>query len=356
MWSTSSLPASAPRPPLSRAWRTATAEHRRQRPTRSESACDTRRPALAGGALNLGGPIYGLLSALSWGTGDFCGGLDQPLLEHLRGHPRRAKRVGLIGGARASPLLSRRARLVGRLDLLGGACRSGGRDRPRRLLLRAVARHDGRRRAAVGADRRGLPVVIGLSSGEYDRRQSRPGHGPRARRRGAHLAAGRRAHHGRATPRSHRPASAAVRAHRRPRLRPVLRLPQPRGTATARRGGRSSSSASSGLPSLCRRAGRAASRARGRDAGRDGSTSSWACPGCAPAPCRWRSCSPSSSSRGTRRPGRQRLFRPGRSRRRAVASRSFCLRSIRSSPRCSPRCSCASGSGRCRSSASFSRR
>ena len=62
------------------------------------------------------------------------------------------------------------------------------------LLLRAVARHDGRRRAAGGADRR---RPAGRASIYRRRAATRPGsagHRVGAHRRRAHLAAGRRAH------------------------------------------------------------------------------------------------------------------------------------------------------------------
>ena len=98
----------------------------------------------AEGALTVG-PLFGLISALSWGTGDFCGGLVGRITSVL----------GAILVSQSLGLLLATGLVVGTGEPVRGgpallwAAVAGmsGRGRPGLLLLRLRARHDGRHRA-----------------------------------------------------------------------------------------------------------------------------------------------------------------------------------------------------------------
>jgi drug/metabolite transporter (DMT)-like permease len=72
-------------------------QQQQERQTDLGAAGVAGRSTLAGGALNLGGPAYGLLSAFSWGAGDFGGGLISRYSSVFTAIVT-SEAIGLVGG------------------------------------------------------------------------------------------------------------------------------------------------------------------------------------------------------------------------------------------------------------------
>jgi len=138
---------------------------RRRHPTGGEPACDACLSTLAaGGALNLGGPVFGLLSALSWGTGDFAGGL----ISRFSSVFVAIMASEAVGLAIAAVLAVVAREPISSADSVGWACLAGiagvtGLGAFYYALSRGTMGVVAPLSALIGA---GLPVVIGLVSGE----------------------------------------------------------------------------------------------------------------------------------------------------------------------------------------------
>src|SRR3954447_12128104 len=119
---------------------------------------------MAGGALNLSGPAYGLLSALSWGTGDFGGGLVSRFSSVFTAIVA-SEAVGLVGAlvgafAVGEPFPS--ANATGWAVLAGGAGVIG-LGAFYYALSRGTMGVVAPLTAVIGA---GLPVVVGVVTGD----------------------------------------------------------------------------------------------------------------------------------------------------------------------------------------------
>ncbi|HEY7023983.1 MAG TPA: EamA family transporter [Candidatus Limnocylindrales bacterium] len=140
-------------------------QHEHGRPTRHQQACAARLSTLAaGGPLSLGGPIFGLLSALSWGTGDFAGGLISRFSSVFVAI-MASEAVGLLLGlvlaiAAGEPVSSTNSIAW---SALAGACGVAGLGAFYYALSRGTMGVVAPLSALIGA---GLPVLVGVISGE----------------------------------------------------------------------------------------------------------------------------------------------------------------------------------------------
>ena len=124
-----------------------------------------RRAALAGGALNLSGPVYGLLSAIWWGAGDFGGGLVSRF-SSVFSALIAGESIGLLGSvavavAVGEPLPSTTSFAWA---FAAGTCGIAGLGAFYYALSRGTMGVVAPLTAVIGA---ALPVVIGLIEGEH---------------------------------------------------------------------------------------------------------------------------------------------------------------------------------------------
>jgi drug/metabolite transporter (DMT)-like permease len=119
---------------------------------------------VAGGALNLGGPAFGILSAVSWGTGDFGGGLISRYSSALTG-VATSEGVGLIASVLIAIVAGEPLPSAGSFEwsLAAGVAGVIGLGAFYYALSRGTMGVVAPLAALIGA---GLPVVVGLAAGE----------------------------------------------------------------------------------------------------------------------------------------------------------------------------------------------